>query len=247
MSTRELRRAEVLARVKSETLRLVDAAKILEVSYRQAKRLWQRYREEGAKAITSDVMVCPPSLCYRRFAMASAQPVGDLLREWRQRRRLSQLELSCDAEISTRHLSFLETGRSQPSREMVLHLAAQLDVPLRERNVLLVGAGYAPIFPEHRLTEPALENARKAVDLVLTGHEPYPALAIPASANLPVPADRDYPGVVVPFELITESGLLAFFSTTTVFGTPVDITLSELALEAFFPANSATAEALRKM
>jgi transcriptional regulator with XRE-family HTH domain len=82
-------------------------------------------------------MVCSPSLCYRRFVMASVQPVGGLLREWRQRRRLSQLDLSCDAEISTRHLSFLETGRSQPSREMVLHLAAQLDVPLRERNVLL--------------------------------------------------------------------------------------------------------------
>jgi transcriptional regulator with XRE-family HTH domain len=123
-------------------------------------------------------MVCSPSLCYRRFVMASAQPVGGLLRERRQRRRLSQLDLSCDAEISTRHLSFLETGRSQPSREMVLHLAAQLDVPLRERNVLLVAAGYAPIFPERQLADPALENARKAVDLVLTGHEPYPALAI---------------------------------------------------------------------
>ncbi|HWZ98236.1 MAG TPA: helix-turn-helix transcriptional regulator [Candidatus Dormibacteraeota bacterium] len=264
--------------------------------------------------------------------MASTRPVGELLREWRQRRRLSQLHLSCDAEISTRHLSFLENGRSQPSREMVLHLAAQLDVPLRERNVLLVAAGYAPIFPEHRLTEPALENARKAVDLVLTGHEPYPALAIdrhwmlvasnrtvapllagadpallqppvnvlrlslhpgglaPRIENLaewrshllarlhqqieitadpvlvelmnelrayPVPserksagspaANRDYAGVVVPFELITESGVLAFISTTTVFGTPVDITLSELALETFFPANSATAEALRKI
>ena len=283
-------------------------------------------------AITSDVMVCSPSLCYRRLVMASAQPVGGLLREWRQRRRLSQLDLSCDAEISTRHLSFLETGRSQPSREMVLHLAAQLDVPLRERNVLLIAAGYAPIFPERQLADPALKNARKAVDLVLTGHEPYPALAIdrhwmlvasnravppllvgadaallrppvnvlrlslhpsglaPRIANLaewrshllarlhqqievtadpvlvelmtelrayPAPserksagtpaADRDYAGVVVPLELITESGLLAFISTTTVFGTPVDITLSELALETFFPANSATAEALRKM
>lgn len=264
--------------------------------------------------------------------MSSAQPVGCLLREWRQRRRLSQLDLSCDAEISTRHLSFLETGRSQPSREMVLHLSAQLDVPLRERNVLLVAAGYAPTFPERQLADPALESARKAVDLVLTGHEPYPALAInrhwtliasnravapfligvdaallrppvnvlrlslhpsglaPRIANLaewrshllvrlghqiditadpilvelmnelraypapslrkPVgtaPANRDYAGLVVPFELITESGLLAFISTTTVFGTPVDITLSELALETFFPANAATAEVLRKM
>ena len=123
-------------------------------------------------------MVCSASLCYRRFVMASAHAVGGLLREWRQRRRLSQLNLSCEAEISTRQVSFLETGRSQPSREMVLHLAAQLDVPLRERNVLLVAAGYAPIFPERALDDPALENARKAVDLVLTGHEPYPALAI---------------------------------------------------------------------
>jgi transcriptional regulator with XRE-family HTH domain len=264
--------------------------------------------------------------------MASARPVGELLREWRQRRRLSQLHLSCDAEISARHLSFLENGRSQPSREMVLHLAAQLDVPLRERNILLVAAGYAPIFPERRLNEPALEHARKAVDLVLMGHEPYPALAIdrhwtmvasnravapllagvdasllrppvnvlrlslhpnglaPRIANLaewrshllarlhqqiqvtadpglvelinelrayPTPAEskttsspaanREYAGVVVPFELITESGVLAFISTTTVFGTPVDITLSELALETFFPADSRTAEALRKI
>ena len=264
--------------------------------------------------------------------MASPRPVGDLLREWRQRRRLSQLHLSCDAEISTRHLSFLENGRAQPSREMVLHLAAQLEVPLRERNVLLVAAGYAPIFPEHQLDEPALANARKAVDLVLTGHEPYPALAIdrhwiliaanravapllvgaepallrppvnvlrlslhpgglaPRIANLPEwrshllarlhhqiqvtadpvlvelmnelraypapgerksasspPEHRDHAGVVLPFELITESGVLAFISTTTIFGTPVDITLSELALETFFPANTATAESLRKI
>ena len=110
--------------------------------------------------------------------MASARSVGDLLREWRQRRRLSQLDLACNAEISTRHLSFLETGRSQPSREMVLHLAVQLEVPLREQNVLLLAAGYAPVFPERPLADPALQTARKAVDLVLTGHEPYPALAI---------------------------------------------------------------------
>src|SRR5215510_7708146 len=110
--------------------------------------------------------------------MASARPIGDHLREWRQRRRLSQLDLACEADISTRHLSFLETGRSLPSREMVLHLAERLDVPLRERNVLLVAAGYAPVFPERPLDDPALKAARRAVDLVLTGHEPYPALAI---------------------------------------------------------------------
>jgi transcriptional regulator with XRE-family HTH domain len=276
-------------------------------------------------------MDCSPPYAIVALFMASARSVGDLLREWRQRRRLSQLDLACNAEISTRHLSFLETGRSQPSREMVLHLAVQLEVPLREQNVLLLAAGYAPVFPERPLADPALQTARKAVDLVLTGHEPYPALAIdrhwtlvasnraippllagadpallqppvnvlrlslhpaglaPRIANLPEwrshllarlnhqidvsadpvlmklmnelrgypaanecatvgsPLNRDYAGVLVPLELITESGVLAFFSATTVFGTPVDITLSELALETFFPANSATADALRKM
>jgi transcriptional regulator with XRE-family HTH domain len=251
--------------------------------------------------------------------------VGAALRRWRQRRHLSQLDLACDADVSARHLSFIETGRATPSREMVLHLAAQLDVPLRERNVLLVAAGYAPVFAERTLSDPALEAARKAVDLVLQGHEPYPALAIdrrwtllaanqPAMrlmgnvapmllqppvnvlrlslhpiglatqiANLPewhshivtrlrrqldLTADpvleellteiRNYPagapaaaphdeygGVFIPLRLKTPDGVLSFLSTTTVFGTPVDITLSELAVEAFFPADRATAEALR--
>src|SRR5262245_1514812 len=105
-------------------------------------------------------------------------PVGQLLRNWRERRRLSQLALACEAEISSRHLSFLETGRSQPSREMVLHLAEQLEVPLRERNALLIAAGYAPAFANLPLDDPALRSARKAVELVLAGHEPYLALAI---------------------------------------------------------------------
>src|SRR6478672_8787366 len=108
----------------------------------------------------------------------TVRPIGDLLREWRQRRRLSQLELSLDAEISTRHLSFLETGRSQPSREMVLNLAERLDVPLRDRNLLLHAAGYASVFPERPLDDPALKIARQAIDQVLAGHEPYPALAV---------------------------------------------------------------------
>jgi transcriptional regulator with XRE-family HTH domain len=256
----------------------------------------------------------------------TTRPVGDLLREWRQRRRLSQLDLALDAEISTRHLSFLETGRSRPSREMVLNLAERLDVPLRERNLLLHAAGYAPVFPERPLDDPALQVARLAIDQVLTGHEPYPALAVdrhwtliaanaatrrlmadvdatllqppvnvlrlslhpkglaPRTANLAewrahllarlrhqidVTSDpvlirllrelRDYPApqevagevdsnaVVVPFRLTTDAGVLAFFSTTTVFGTPVDITLSELALEAFYPADAATADALRTL
>src|SRR5437868_6609162 len=93
-----------------------------------------------------------------------SQPVGTLLREWRQRRRISQLDLACEAAISAKHLSFLETGRSAPSREMLLHLAEQLQIPLRERNVLLVAAGYAPVFPERSLDDPALHAARKAVD-----------------------------------------------------------------------------------
>jgi transcriptional regulator with XRE-family HTH domain len=258
--------------------------------------------------------------------MNMVRPVGDLLREWRQRRRLSQLDLSLEAEISTRHLSFLETGRSQPSRDMVLHLAEQLDIPLRDRNILLQAAGYAPVFPERPLDDPALRAARHAIDQVLAGHEPYPALAVdrhwtliasnsatqrllgdvdaellrppvnvlrlglhprglaPRTANLgewrehllarlrrqidisgdpvlvrllrelreyPAPEDAhgdvDTNAVVVPFRLITEAGVLAFFSTTTVFGTPVDITLSELAVEAFYPTDQQTAEALRRL
>lgn len=261
----------------------------------------------------------------------SSRPVGDLLREWRQRRRMSQLELACDANISTRHLSFLETGRSLPSRDMILHLAEQLDIPLRERNLLLVAGGYAPVFPLRRLDDPALSAARRAVDLVLAGHEPYPAVAVDrhwtlVAANGAVPhllagtdpsllgppvnvlrlslhpaglaprivnltqwrshllmrlrqqidvtadpvlldlleeltgypadpgaasggqdADQDYAGVAVPFRLSTESGVLSFFSTTTVFGTPVDITLSELAIEAFFPADARTAEIMHRL
>jgi transcriptional regulator with XRE-family HTH domain len=265
---------------------------------------------------------------YRPLTMGSTRPIGDLLREWRQRRRLSQLGFACEADISTRHLSFLETGRAQPSRDMVLHLAERLEVPLRERNLLLVAAGYAPVFAERPLADPALEAARKAMDLVLAGHEPYPALAVdrhwtlvaangavtrllagavpsllappvnvlrlslhpqglaPRIANLrewrthllerlrrqidvtadpiltdllrelrdyPAPAgngpakEHDYAGVVVPLRLVTAAGTLAFFSTTTVFGTPVDITLSELALESFFPADATTAEILRRL
>jgi transcriptional regulator with XRE-family HTH domain len=273
-------------------------------------------------------------LHYHRGMMTSTRPVGVLLREWRQRRRLSQLDLACEAEISARHMSFLETGRSQPSREMVLHLAERLEIPLRERNVLLHAAGYAPMFPQRALDDPALAAARRAVDLVLAGHAPYPALAVdrhwtlvasnaavapllagvapallqaplnvlrlslhpdglaPRIANLrqwrahllerlrqqiEVSADpalealreelQGYPseyaqggaadqataadyagaGLVVPFQLRTGQGVLSFISTTTVFGTPVDVTLSELALETFFPADAVTAERLRRM
>src|SRR5918992_1271354 len=263
--------------------------------------------------------------------MISTQPVGTLIRDWRQRRHMSQLDLACEAEVSTRHISFVETGRSQPSREMVLHLAELLEVPLRERNGLLLAAGYAPAFPERPLDDPALSAARQAVDLVLSGHEPNPAILVdrhwtlvaanraaarlltgiapsqlqppvnvlrlslhpeglaPRIQNLaewrahvltrlrrqidltadpvleelataitsyPAPpgaaasfdhgADR-YAGVVVPLRLATEAGVLALFGTITVFGTPVDITLSELALESFFPADVATAQILRQL
>ena len=230
---------------------------------------------------------------------------------------------------SARHLSFVETGRSLPSREMILHLAEQLEIPMRERNVLLVAAGYAPIFPERSLDDPALASARKAIDVVLEGHKPYPAFAIdrhwtviasnaalpelyvgvsaallqqpinalrlslhpqglaPQIVNLaewrahvlarlrrqvditadpvivdllkeisayPMP-DGLSPGhattnqyeVAVPFKVVTEAGVLSFFTTTTIFGTPVDVTLSELALELFFPADAATAEAVRRL
>jgi len=104
--------------------------------------------------------------------------VGEHLRGWRLRRRLSQLDLALEADISARHLSFLETGRAQPSRDMLLHLAEQLDVPLRERNVLLAAAGYAPVFRERSLEDPALAAARAAIDLVLAGHDPFPAIAV---------------------------------------------------------------------
>ena len=110
--------------------------------------------------------------------------VGDHLREWRQRRHLSQLDLAGDAEISARHLSFVETGRAAPSREMVLKLAERLEVPLRERNVLLVAAGYAPAFPQRSLDDPALKSARAAIELVLKAHEPNPALAVDRHWNL---------------------------------------------------------------
>jgi transcriptional regulator with XRE-family HTH domain len=260
---------------------------------------------------------------------APSQTIATLLRDWRQRRRMSQLALACETEISARHLSFLETGRSSPSREMILRLSEQLRIPLRDRNILLVAAGFAPVFPERPLDAPELQVARKAIDLVLAGHEPYPALAIdrhwlmvagnravtrllggvePSLLQPPInvlrltlhpgglasrianleewrshllerlgrqielTADpvlvtllgelrsypersqtkrrahsesRDYAGVVVPLELIVEDRVLAFFSTTTVFGNPVDITLSEVALESFYPADAATAELLR--
>ena len=255
----------------------------------------------------------------------SAQPFGCQLRTWRQRRRLSQLELATHAEISSRHLSFIETGRSSPSRDMVLHLAARLEVPPRERNQLLVAAGFAPVFPERTLDDPALAAARRAIDLVLEAHKPYPAFAVdrrwnivasnhalpeiyvgvdPALLVRPVNALRlalhpgglaprienhaewrahllhdlqrqieltadpalvalmtelsAYPApplrtaaepgaMIVPLRLRVGDTSYALFSTTMVFGTPVDVTVSELAVELFFPADAATAARIERV
>jgi transcriptional regulator with XRE-family HTH domain len=254
------------------------------------------------------------------------RPVGELLREWRDRRRISQLDLSISAEISTRHLSFVETGRSKPSRDMVLRLGEHLDVPLRERNQLLLAAGYAPVYSESGLADPDMAAARQAVRQLLTGHEPYPAAVVdrgwnlvdanagialltkqaapelleppanvlratlhpdgmaphilnlgewrshllgrlrrqvahtadPALAKLldelrgypcdqPVP-EVEIPGpgdIIVPLRLRSGDAELAFFSTVATFGTPLDITLAELMIESFYPADARTAEYLR--
>src|SRR5688500_7239295 len=109
-------------------------------------------------------------------ATVQPEPFGDLLRSWRQRRRLSQLELSLGTGVSARHLSFLETGRAGPSRDMVLQLAEHLEVPLRERNLLLAAAGFAPAYPQRPLDAPEMASVREAMDLVLRSHEPYPAI-----------------------------------------------------------------------
>ncbi|MGI8336075.1 helix-turn-helix domain-containing protein [Actinomadura scrupuli] len=256
------------------------------------------------------------------------RPVGELLRQWRELRRLSQLEFSIQADISTRHLSFVETGRSQPSRDMVLHLAEELEVPLRERNHLLLAAGFAPVYSETALDAPRLTAVRAAVRQVLTGHQPYPAVVVDRGWNLvdanaaaglftdglpadllapptnvlraslspgglasrivnlgewrahllgrlrrqialtadpdasallaeleAYPCDQPEPDhepsgpgeIVVPLRLRHGDGELTFFSTVTTFGTPLDITVAELAIEAFYPADDATAAVLRAL
>lgn len=252
-------------------------------------------------------------------------PIGTLLRQWRTRRRLSQLELSSRADVSTRHLSYLETGRSRPSREMVLHLAEELDLPLRDRNRLLLAAGYAPVYPERPLDTPAMATVRAAVRQILVGHEPYPAVVVDRDWNLldanagaglltaglpeallvpPVNVLRatlhpdgmasrivnlaevrahllgrlrrqadlsgdpatvalydelaGYPAgdrsddverptgdLVLPVRLRHGAGELAFFSTVATFGTPLEVTTSELMIESFFPADEYTAAVLR--
>lgn len=252
--------------------------------------------------------------------------IGDLLRDWRQRRRLSQLDLAVEAQVSARHLSFVETGRSQPSRELVIDLAEQLEVPLRERNAMLLAAGYAPVYRETPLDTAEMTPVREALDRLLGGHEPFPAVVTDRrwnliSANRPAQAVlsdgvarelltqpvntlrvclhpgglaprivnfaeysahlmeqlhrqavltadpslselekefRGYPGVresdshdptsalFVPFVLRVADGVeLTFLSTLTTFGTALDITMAELTIEALFPADAATAAAVR--
>jgi len=252
---------------------------------------------------------------------------GEHLRTWRHRRRLSQEELAIDADISTRHLSYVETGRANPSREMVLRLAARLEVPLRERNAFLLAAGFAPMYRESHLNDPAFAAAKQAVELILKSHEPFPALAIDRRWNL-VAANRmvahllagvhasllqppmnvlrlsldplglapniinlaqwrahlferlsqqitatadpalvsllaelrtlradeneqeehvpgEHLGIAVPFKFRSPFGVLSFISTTTIFGSPADITLQELALETFYPLDEFTKQAMQ--
>lgn len=255
-------------------------------------------------------------------ATAPGKSVGELLREWRERRRLSQLELSIQAEISTRHLSFVETGRSKPTSEMILRLAEHLEVPLRERNRLLLAGGYAPAYRRRALEDPELAAVRTALRRILDAHLPFPAVVVnrwwelvdsnamiapltagvaphlleppvnvlrlslhpdgmaPNIANLAewrahllarvagqvrATGDarlaelyeelRSYPGgiegrpsradIVVPLQYVLDGQELSFFSMTAVVGTPLDITVEELAIEAFYPADEPTAEVLR--
>jgi transcriptional regulator with XRE-family HTH domain len=252
--------------------------------------------------------------------------VGSLLRDWRRRRRLSQLDLALEAGVSARHVSFVETGRSRPSAEMVLLLAEHLDVPLRDRNQLLLAAGYAPVYGQRSLDEPEMGAVRDTLELVLRGHEPYPAVVLDrhwglvaanrAVALLTEGADPDLlqppvnvlrlslhpdgvaprivnlaewrahlldrlgrqavstgdpalatlyeelsqlpgggpPGTIdfaaaeiaVPLRLRTSEGVLSFISTNTTFGTATDITVAELSIESFFPADAATAGAIER-
>jgi transcriptional regulator with XRE-family HTH domain len=256
-----------------------------------------------------------------------AGQLGELLRHWRAARRVSQLDLALGADVSARHLSCVETGRSQPSRDMVLRLAEALQVPLRERNALLLAAGYAPVYRETGLDAPEMAEARRAVEIILAHHEPYPAIVLDRHWNLlranaatgrflalfpecDVPGHPNamrllfhphglrpfvesweglagrliqrlhreaaggtsdaatrtlleellaYPGVPSrwrtpeldrpPAPLMTvvyrrEGRTLSYFSTITTFGTPQDVTLQELRIESFFPADDATRAAL---
>ncbi|WP_405063562.1 helix-turn-helix transcriptional regulator [Kribbella sp. NBC_01505] len=253
------------------------------------------------------------------------RPVGELLRGWREQRRLSQLDLANRVEVSTRHVSFVETGRSQPSREMVLRLAEHLDVPLRDRNQLLLAGGYAPIYTESSLHSPAMLAIRSTLRRLLEAHQPYPALVVDRWWNIvefnsgikiftedvdeqllkaPINALRLtlhpdglarritnlaevhaaaltslqrqvvstadpelqdlydelrsystadqplHPGqteVVLPFNLDYQGHRLSLLTMIATFGTPLDVTVSELMIESFYPADEQTAELLREL
>jgi transcriptional regulator with XRE-family HTH domain len=129
------------------------------------------------------------TIVHSAAATPPGQGVGPLLRAWREQRRLSQLELALRADSSARHVSFVETGRSRPSEEMVLRLAEHLEVPVRERNALLLAAGYAPRFPETPLDDPALGAVREGIERLIQGYEPYPALVFDAAYHV-VAANR---------------------------------------------------------
>ncbi|MFD7433795.1 helix-turn-helix domain-containing protein [Streptomyces sp. NPDC059861] len=146
-------------------------------------------------------MTLLPSAPGTPAAVPAGQGVGPLLRAWRERRRVSQLELALRAGSSARHISFVETGRSCPSEEMVLKLAEHLDVPVRERNALLLAAGYAPRYPETPLDDPALDAVREGVERLIQGYEPYPALVVDATYNV-LAANR---GVTMLLEGLPES------------------------------------------
>ena len=174
--------------------------------------------------------------------------VGALLREWRKRRRMSQLGLALEASISTRHLSFVETGRSRPSAELVMHLGEQLDVPLRERNGLLLAAGYAPVYGQRDLAEPQMGPVREALERVLAGHEPYPALVVDRHWGwAATPPDLRAGAIAVPLILLDGDAELTFISTVTTFGTAIDVTVAELSIEAFFPGDAVTEQRLRAL
>ncbi|GEC03319.1 transcriptional regulator [Streptomyces spinoverrucosus] len=146
-------------------------------------------------------MTIPPSAPGTPAVTPADQGVGPLLRAWRERRRVSQLELALRAGSSARHISFVETGRSRPSEEMVLKLAEHLDVPVRERNALLLAAGYAPRYPETPLDDPALDALREGMERLIRGYEPYPALVVDATYNV-LAANR---GITLLLEGLPES------------------------------------------
>src|SRR5215813_6108910 len=171
--------------------------------------------------------------------------IGDHLRAWRERRRLSQLELSLRAEVSARHLSFVETGRAAPGRELVLRLSEELDIPRRERNALLVAAGFAPIFQQRSFDDPSFDSVRAILDMALEKQKPFPAYVIDRHWNVvAAKADDSGPaaieGPAMLLEVETRLGRLSFLGATTVFGTPADVTLEEIALEVLYPADAFT-------